>query len=102
MFQLNYYTSDRNVADMSSVCQYVFCILGRSMKIFVYDYATEGSDIILSLTDIGICYLEDMEPNTEEMQLLQLNEYDHAEAIRNRNKTNDLLLCYAFSYFSNT
>lgn len=50
-----------------------------------YDCAGEGLNITsLSLTDIGECRLENVEPITTKvyLQLLQLNEFDHTEAVQ--------------------
>lgn len=52
-----------------------------------YDCKGEGLNVtVLSLTDIGECQLEDIEPITEEVyvQLLQLSEFDHTIGIQCR------------------
>lgn len=69
-----------------------------------YDCKGEGLNVtVLSLTDIGECQLENIEPLTEEtyVQLLQLSEFDHATRMQCRIKIDrTILYCGMHSHTS--
>ena len=65
---------------LAAICAPAYALLG-------FDCRGEGLNVTtLSLTDIGNCELEDLEPITEEtyIQLLQLSEFDHTVGMQCR------------------